>query len=280
MPDSDLTVFEDVWNKLVNSGTDLLRDVNAREQAQSALANGIREVLDKAATRQPGAEKYKSEFARGVAAAVFEIEPVDQAMSGAQSAILAVADYLERRLQIPANIRSAADSVAGKTISDPELAAVRSTVAVNGAAANDLDDKLRLKVKQEFSFKPSVVLDPTINFVQNVDAAYDVVITRADTTVRLRAGVSIERPLSSAAAVSGVASARVNEGRLSGYIRTTTRISDLYGRNNVSGSSIGGGVAWQLSPNTTLNLDYSARDIYGPGAEPEQEVFFGIKIRF
>jgi opacity protein-like surface antigen len=92
--------------------------------------------------------------------------------------------------------------------------------------------------------------------------------------------VSIERPLSSAAAVSGVASARVNEGRLSGYIRTTTRISDLYGRNNVSGSSIGGGVAWQLSPNTTLNLDYSARDIYGPGAEPEQEVFFGIKIRF
>jgi hypothetical protein len=280
MPDEGLSAIEELWNKLIRSGTGSLRNINSREQARSALADAIRSFIQKKVEKQPGAEQYVDEFAQGVARAIVETEPLEQSFRSAQELLQEVSSYLDQRLLIPPRMRAAAEGIAGKTVPSTQLAATQSTVSASAVAARALDDRFQQRVQQKFSFSPSVALDPTVSFVRKVDAAYQVTITRFDATVRLHTGFTIDKPLTSAATLDARAGIDFSpRPGLSGYVRASSHFDDLYGRPRLTGSQLGAGLAANLGHNATLNLDYTASNVFG-GGRTDHGVFLGIKVRF
>jgi hypothetical protein len=278
MPNDVKQTLEDWYNKLIKSGTGALRDLNVREQMKNALADAIGKAFEKAIEGKPEAKKYKDEFSKKTAAAIIDAEPLDQTFHVAKDALVDIADYLEQRLSIPATIQGVAQTVAGKTIPTTQLDSVKSAVFGNAIAARELDEKISLRIKQGFSFNPSLVLDPTVSFIKKVDAAYNVTITQCDATVKLHTGFSIEKPLTSNANLN--ANVRVDFTRpgMAAYIQGSTHFEDLYHRPTLTGSQIGAGLQMNLAPNATLNLDYNVKNLHQ--SRPEQSVFLGISIRF
>lgn len=281
MPNDALQSLEEVYNNLVKSGTSSLRNVNAREQAKSALANAIGSALEKSMAGRPDAEKYKGEISKALAAAIVDSDALDETFHRVKDLVGDISDYLEKRLTIPMRMHGAADTVAGKNIPPQQLAVVQSAVSANALAARALDEKLQLKVKQDFSLKPSLVLDPTLSFVRSVDAAYSVTITQYDATVKLRTGFSLERPFTSSANLGLSAGVEVSRPGLTGYVRGSTQFADIYGRPTMTGARVGAGVQVNLAPRATLNLDYSMNNTRNQlQSHTDQSVFLGITIRF
>jgi hypothetical protein len=280
MPDGSLSWLEEQFNKIVKAGTGGLRGVNAGAQAESGLAGAIKSFLEKQLKDNPEARLYIDDMSKQMAKAIVHSEPMDMALRAAQQTLAEVASYLDDRLLIAPKMQATALGVAGQNVSPAQLAAVQGAVTSQAMQARSLDANFRTKVEQKFSVNPGVVLDSTVLFVQKIDASYQVTITSADVTVRLRTGFTIQKPLTSHAGADVNAGVELQHAGLTAFVRGTTSIEDLYARSHVSKSGVSAGMSWNISQNASLNLDYHINSSYGAHQHVDQGVFLGIKIRF
>ncbi len=197
----DTSGLAGTYNKIAQGAFKGLANVDLDKEAEKGIKKGIESLLQKhVGDKIPS--NVRSQMGAALAAEVMKSPFTREATFWAESVIVNLAGYLDRRLTISKELGQVKKSVEGKKLPPAQVDAVKKAVAPRAQAAVALDnaikneiEKTAVRFKLYFKLKPHFDLKPAVLFVKKVDSDLGLSIKGSEFEIKLGTAMTLTTPL-------------------------------------------------------------------------------------